>query len=136
MKIEKTYSPNEKDIEKVRKMLQRYNSQHFETIDEKEFAIYIKESEKIIAGVTGTIFGKWMEIKYLVVEEKYRGDGLGKKLLELAEKEAIKNDCEYIFLYTFGFQGVNFYPKFGFKEVFSIKNYPLTGTEHWFIKEL
>ena len=41
-----------------------------------------------------------------------------------------------IFLYTFDFQGKDFYPKFGFKEVYVKRQYPLTGTEHFFVKKL
>ena len=34
------------------------------------------------------------------------------------------------------FQGKDFYPKFGFKEVYVKRQYPLTGTEHFFVKKL
>ena len=45
-------------------------------------------------------------------------------------------ELKNIFLYTFDFQGKDFYPKFGFKEVYVKRQYPLTGTEHFFVKKL
>ena len=137
MKFEETMSPNKKDIADLRDILVSYNKEHFETLDQKEFAIYIKdETETITGGISGEIFGHWMEIEFLAIDESLRGQGLGKTLLERAETLALENKCQYIFLYTFGFQGKDFYPKFGFKEVYTKKEFPLTGTEHFFIKEL
>ena len=56
--------------------------------------------------------------------------------IKKAEELAIRSNCKNIFLYTFDFQGKDFYPKFGFKEVYVKRQYPLTGTEHFFVKKL
>jgi len=37
-------------------------------------------------------------IESLYVMEKYRGQGIGKKLIELAKKEALERDCNLMFL--------------------------------------
>ena len=37
-------------------------------------------------------------IESLFVTEKYRGQGIGKKLIELAKKEALERDCNLMFL--------------------------------------
>lgn len=137
MKFEETLSPNKEDIANLRDILIKYNKQHFETLDQKEFAIFLKDDdEQLIAGISGEIFGNWMEVEYLAVDEKHRGKGLGKNLLERAEKLALTHGCQSLMLYTFGFQGKDFYPKFGYKEVFVKRDFPLTGSEHFFIKEL
>ncbi|WP_311406876.1 GNAT family N-acetyltransferase [Liquorilactobacillus uvarum] len=136
MEYEKSFSPEKKDVQKLRNLLLKYNNKNFETTVHKNFAFYAKEAGNIIGGITGDIFGQWLEIEYLVVDEQHRGKGVGGKLLRMAEEEAQKNNCKYMFLFTFGFQGKTYYPRFGFKEVFSIRDYPITGTEHWFIKTL
>jgi len=118
-------------------MIRKYNKQNFETANQTDFAIYIKDdSENVMGGISGKIFGNWMDIDYLVIHESFRKNGLGRDLLKKAEDLAIRSNCKNIFLYTFDFQGKDFYPKFGFKEVYVKRQYPLTGTEHFFVKKL
>ncbi|MDT2815498.1 GNAT family N-acetyltransferase [Vagococcus carniphilus] len=136
MKFEKTFQPKEEDIKQLRQLLSTYNQANFETDEFEEFAIYAKEDGEIIGGINGEIFGQWMDIEYLVIEEPFRDQHLGSSLLEQAEALAKEKNCRYIFLTTFGFQGKDYYPKFGFSEVYFRKNFPMTGTEHYFIKEL
>ena len=137
MKFEETLAPEETDIIKLRDLLRKYNRQNFETLEHSEFAIYIRdEDDNIVGGISGEIFGNWVDIEYLVIHENLRGQGLGKALLEKVESMAIEHRCRYLFLNTFGFQGKDFYPKFGFKEVYVKRDYPLTGTDHFFVKEL
>lgn len=137
MKFEETLLPEQSDILTLRNMLRKYNGQKFEPANQTDFAIYIKnDSEDVIGGISGKIFGNWMDIDYLVIHESLRKNGLGRDLLKKAEELAIRSNCKNIFLYTFDFQGKDFYPKFGFKEVYVKRQYPLTGTEHFFVKKL
>ena len=137
MKFEETLLPEQSDILTLRNMLRKYNGQKFEPANQTDFAIYIKnDSEDVIGGISGEIFGNWMDIDYLVVHESLRRNGLGRELLQKAEDLAIRSNCKNIFLNTFDFQGKDFYPKFGFKEVYVKRQYPLTGTQHFFVKKL
>lgn len=137
MKFEETLLPDQSDILTLRNMLRKYNGQKFEPANQTDFAIYIKnDSEDVIGGISGEIFGNWMDIDYLVVHESLRRNGLGRELLQKAEDLAIRSNCKNIFLNTFDFQGKDFYPKFGFKEVYVKRQYPLTGTQHFFVKKL
>ncbi|MBO0418927.1 MAG: GNAT family N-acetyltransferase [Vagococcus fluvialis] len=137
MKFEESLAPKKEDIKDLRDILVKYNQQHFETKEQKEFLLSIKNDDnQLIAGISGEIFGNWMEVDYLAVEENYRSHGYGKQLLQQVEALALKEKCRYIFISTFGFQGKDYYPKFGYQEVLVLENYPLTGTEHFFIKEL
>ena len=88
------------------------------------------------AGLIGLTYGNWMEIDLLFVSDELRGCGIGSKILQAAEEEAIKRGCKYSFLYTYDFQGPKFYSKYGYREVFTMENYPHTGKRHYFVKEL
>lgn len=137
MIIKETLSPMKEEIKELRDILVSYNKEHFETLDQKEFLISIKNDEdELIAGISGEIFGEWMEVDYLAVKNDYRKESYGKQLLLKAEELALKQSCKQILISTFGFQGKDYYPKYGYKEVLVLKNYPLTGTEHFFIKEI
>lgn len=90
----------------------------------------------MVAGITGKIFGLWLEIEFLFVDEDQRGSGLGSKLLTSFEKEAMALGCKYAFLNTFDFQAKDFYPRYGYKLAFELQNYPISGTNSFFTKEL
>lgn len=44
--------------------------------------------------------------------------------------------CKYVFLYTFDFQAPEFYKKHGYKEVFTLNEYPCTGKRYYLTKIL
>ena len=43
----------------------------------------------------GELFGNWLCIEYLWVNEKLRRQGFGSKLLEMAEKKAVSHGAKY-----------------------------------------
>ena len=88
------------------------------------------------AGLTGETFGNWLCIHYLFVAEQLRKMGIGSDLLAAAEKEAKQRGCKNAFVDTFSFQAPEFYKKHGYKEVFSLNEYPYTGKRHYYTKEL
>ena len=65
-----------------------------------------------------------------------RGQNIGSDILSQAEKTAKERGCKYSFLDTFSFQAPEFYRKHGYKEVFVLENYPVTGNRHYFTKTL
>lgn len=58
------------------------------------------------------------------------------EMLKAAEEEAKKRGCKYSFVDTFSFQAPAFYVKHGYKEVFALKEYPITGARYYYTKEL
>ncbi|PGC85915.1 GNAT family N-acetyltransferase [Bacillus toyonensis] len=75
MDFELTYDPQEKDLEEIKQRVIECNLKHFEIKEEKDIALFVREDEKIIAGVTGKTFGNWLEIDFLFVDESQRGNG-------------------------------------------------------------
>lgn len=69
-------------------------------------------------------------IQYLFVSEQLRGQRIGSKLLEAAEAEAKKRGCKYAFVDPFSFQAPTFYKNHGYREVFTLEEYPYTGKRH------
>ncbi|ARW20859.1 hypothetical protein S100892_02324 (plasmid) [Pediococcus pentosaceus] len=51
-------------------MIRKYNRQNFEAANQTDFAIYIKDdNENVMGGISGEIFGNWMDVDYLVIHE-------------------------------------------------------------------
>ncbi|SNJ78826.1 acetyltransferase GNAT family [Streptococcus pneumoniae] len=67
----------------------------------------------------------------LFVKEELRGQGIGSKLLQQAETEAKNRNCRFAFVNTYQFQALDFYKRYGYKEVFRLQDYPYIGQRYY-----
>lgn len=132
-----TADGDERDISEIHEMLREYNLAHREASESVPIGVFLEDGNgKKLAGLTGETFGNWLCIQYFFVSETLRGAGVGKRLLEAAESEAVRRGCKYAFVNTFSFQSPEFYIKHGYREVFTLEEYPYTGKRHYYTKEL
>ena len=118
-------------------MLKEYNLSNREQSENVPIGIFVEnENNRKMAGLTGETFGNWLCIHYLFVAEHLRREGVGSKLLKAAEQEALRRGCKYAFVDTFSFQAPMFYEKHGYKEAFTLNDYPYTGKRYYYTKEL
>ena len=118
-------------------LIRSYNRSKREAAESEPLNIYVEDdSGELMAGLVGETFGNWLEIEYLFVKEDIRGQGIGSQLLQQAESEAKKRNCRFAFVNTYQFQAPAFYQKHGYKEVFTLKDYPYTGQRHYYQKDL
>lgn len=137
MKLEITDKITEEDENIIFKELLGYNLARIEDKNPRDLGIYLQDEEgQKIAGLIGNTHGNWLSIKFLWVSEELRGQNIGSDILSQAEKTAKERGCKYSFLDTFSFQAPEFYRKHGYKEVFVLENYPVTGKRHYFTKTL
>jgi GNAT superfamily N-acetyltransferase len=129
-------NPTAQHVAYIKQKIVEFNSQHFELSLRVPLVIHLKNEVEIVAGVTGQTFGNWLMIDYLWVSESMRGKGLGLQLLKRAEKEAKVRHCTDVMLDTLAFQAKPFYEKQGYKTVFEMQDYPLTGSRYYMTKEL
>ena len=121
----------------IRDLIRSYNRSKREAAESEPLNLYIEDdSGEIMAGLVAETFGNWLEIEYLFVKEDLRGQGIGSQLLQQAESEAKKINCRFVFVNTYQFQAPAFYQKQGYKEVFTLKDYPYTGQRHYYQKNL
>lgn len=132
-----TNVPSENDKQEIYEELLKYNLARIENKDVQELGIFLENEEgKKVAGLIGDTHGNWLTIDYLWVNENLRGEDVGSEIINKAETEAKSRGCKYAFLNTFGFQAEGFYLKLGYKKVFSLEEYPVTGKRHYFTKKL
>lgn len=118
-------------------LIRSYNRSKREKAESEPLNLYVEDDKgELMAGLVAETFGNWLEIEYLFVKEEFRGQGIGSQLLRKAESEANKKNCRYAFVNTYQFQAPTFYQKQGYKEVFTLKDYPYTGQRHYYQKDL
>ena len=82
-----------------------------EKFKKREFIVEYKDNHEIIGGLLGGTYWGWLYISILWVDEKYRHQGIGKKLIAEAKQEAEKRGCKYAHVDTMSFQAPKFYKK-------------------------
>ncbi len=127
--------PNENSINFIKDELNKYNQMFAEPDNHKLLAVFLKdEAGKIKGGITGGTYWDWLYIDSLWIEELIRHKGYGKKLLEVAEKEAKKRGCNNAHLDTHDFQAVNFYQKNGYEICGQLDDLPV-GYKRYLLKK-
>ena len=118
-------------------LIRSYNRSKREVAESEPLNLYVEDEHgEIMAGLVAETFGNWLEIEYLFVKEDLRAQGIGSQLLQRAESEAKKRNCRFAFVNTYQFQAPAFYQMHGYKEVFTLKDYPYTGQRHYYQKDL
>lgn len=123
LKLENTESEKTQELANL---IRAYNRAKREPSKSEPLNIYLEDEQgNLMGGMAAETFGNWLEIEYLYVRDDLRGQGLGSKILKMAEKESRERSCKYSFVDTFNFQAPKFYEKHGYKEVFALKKISL-----------
>ena len=112
------------DVQYLEDRLYEFNASATGISDGEWLAFFIREHDRIVAGICGNTWGGTCELRQFWVEESKRHLGLGTKLFQAAEREARRRGCTQIVLLTFSFQAPAFYEKHGFEVVATIDNDP------------
>jgi len=121
-KVVVDYSPTEADNDVVREGIVAFNENVLGERD-KAFSIFLKNDlGKVFGGIQAFMGTESIYIDVLWVEENLQKQGYGKKLLDAAEQEAIKNGCVFSAVDTFDFQAEEFYLKNEYKRIGELHN--------------
>jgi len=108
--------------------LNGYNDQFAGPVENSTLTIGARDAEmKIIGGLIANLQPgwKWMHLHRLWVEESHRRAGIGRLLVETAEKEGRKRGCLHVAVDTFEFQARGFYEKQGYRVYAVLEDYPV-----------
>jgi GNAT superfamily N-acetyltransferase len=87
-------------------------------------------------GVSGYVWGGWLHIRLLWLDETVRGSGFGSALLEAAEQHACALGCCDAHVQTFDFQAPSFYRRHGYVMFGQLADCPRGYTSFFLRKRL
>lgn len=105
--------------------------------DEKYEAVaFVAHDEKgsFVGAVVIELFWGALHIKYVYVEDEYRGQGIATMLMNHALAYGQNHQCSFAFLETMSFQALGFYQKMGFELEFSRPGYKHDTSFHYLKK--
>lgn len=122
MKIEQTNTPQSDDIDFL---TQKINAETPQFGQASPFAFFIRDDhESIIAGCNGSIIFGVIYTDQLWVAEDYRGQGLGRKLMNKVNHYARELNCTMATVNTMDFQNARaFYEGLGYECDFARSGY-------------
>jgi GNAT superfamily N-acetyltransferase len=92
------------------------------------------ERDEVMGGLLGSIWGGWLHITYLWVDEAERGKDSATEMMDQAEAYARERHCHSIMLDTHSFQARPFYEKRGFEIFATLDDWP-KGHKKFFLKK-
>ena len=96
----------------------------------------VDELDELRGALTADIVWDWMYIDELWVCPESRGDGLGQRLMLLAEELAASRGLQGVWLWTQSWQATGFYSGLGFDEFARFDDFPRGHTRVGFRKQL
>ncbi|WP_095192687.1 GNAT family N-acetyltransferase [Pseudomonas sp. Irchel 3A7] len=137
LRIELTQSPTNEEREAILAPLRDYNTLQAGPGNSELIALLVRgENDEILGGLYARMLYQWLFIELLSVPEQARGQGMGSKLMQMAEDLAREKGCVGVWLDTFDFQAPEFYKKHGYSELGQIVDYPPGHKRVFFQKRL
>src|SRR5262249_21665426 len=90
--------PTPDEVQYLEDRIYEFNSSTTGIADGELLAFFVREGDRIVAGICGNTWGGTCELRQFWVEESQRHRGLGTKLFQAAEQEARRRACTQIVL--------------------------------------
>jgi GNAT superfamily N-acetyltransferase len=101
----------------------------------KSIKIFVRnKADEVVGGVIASVFGGWVYISLLWIEESLRNLGYGTRLMDLIETEAIELGSQYAHVDTYSFEAKPFYERLGYELFATLEDYP-KGYSKYFLKK-
>jgi len=125
MRISVEQQPASADVRLIRSRLRAFNEERVGPDEHRRLTILARDHEgRIQGGLIGGTYWQWLYIEALWVASEHRGKGLGGKILQTAEEEAVTRGCRFVHLDTHSFQAVDFYRRRGYLQGGELRDLP------------
>lgn len=130
-------SPQPEDLRVIEEGLNGHAIAQAGTAPPEPLALFLHdEGDKIVGGISGRVWDGVLEINLVWIHEDFRGQGYGKRLMEIAEAEGVARGCTLATLRSFDYQAPDFYTKLGYEEYAVVEGWPRGHRKHAFRKRL
>ena len=104
---------------------------------DEEFGIFIRDDDgRVVAGISGLVWGGCCELQAMWVDEPLRGRGLARVLMAAAEAEARGRGCALVQFRAYDLLAPGLYERLGYEIVGVIEGCPAGSTARWFRREI
>ncbi len=93
-------------------------------------------NNQVVGGLIAAVFGGWMYISLLWMEESMRNQGYGARMMQMAEAEAIALGCQNAHVDTYSFEAKPFYDRLGYETFAILDDYPKGYCKYFMTKRL
>lgn len=101
------------------------------------FGYFIKDDGgQVVGGCNGCFLYGCLVVDTLWVAESLRGQGYGTKLMQMAERLGLDNECRFATVNTMDWEALDFYKKLGFNIEFERKGFDKGSIFYFLRKEL
>ena len=104
--------------------------------EEKTQNFIVCDNDKLVGGAVGFVEYNWYFLDLLYIDEEYRSQMIGTKLIKQIEEYAKEEKLTGIRMETWDFQARGFYEKNGYKVFAEIKDCPPTTICYFLKKEI
>ena len=130
-------TPNGADMGAVVKQLTAYNASKTDGAAHEYLFIAVRDASGAIqGGLVGATWLGWLGVNAVSLDDSLRGQGVGTRLMKMAEDEALRRGCPRVFLETLSFQALPFYEKLGYVVHSRLDGFPVGGTRYMLTKML
>ena len=132
-----TDAPSAADLDVLQSFLMQANEALVGPSGRRALAIFVRDTDGTMrAGLSGFTGWGWLFIQWLWVAQESRGDGLGRRLITMAEDEARVRGCRGAHIDTFNPAALELYQTMGYRPFGALEDFPVGWTRTWLSKPL
>ena len=129
-------SHTDDDAQYIRQKLTQYNNRFVPPDNHERLYLVARRKEEIVGGLVGGTYWNWLYIEWFWVDERERNNGLGTRILAMAEEVATQRGCRNAHLETHDFQNLAFYQRRGYSVFGKLEDLPEGHTKYYLKKHL
>ena len=127
--------PDPADVQVVQTGLRAFNVEHIGEPNEEPVHVFLRDADgRVVGGLTGHVKWRWLYVAKLWVDERFRGQGAGARLMNAAEQFARERHCIGAYLDTFEYQARPFYEGLGYTIFGTLEGHP-PGLRQYFLSK-
>jgi GNAT superfamily N-acetyltransferase len=114
-----------------------FNRQQAGPFRYKRTVLTVRDAKRrLLGGLILQSYWKESYVELLWVTARARGAGLGRRLIQEAERQARQRGSRLIHLNTYSFQAPRFYEKQGYRRFGGLAGSPKAASRHFYVKHL